>query len=248
MRERALLLASVLLTARVASAQTPDDVASARSIAADGIVAFRNDCEDERRELLPRVPRIVVRVEGADAAEVTYSVDGDPVPPAFLRGGCLVDPGTHEVVGVLGTEEVRTDTTLGEGDAISVVLAFVEKPADYLPGVPGDSGSAPSGGGCRCERGAPSDIRHCSDAVRGRNAPAASGSGGAGAGGYGSGRVRLPFPRRVRGTHFRAAGFATNAGATRHASAGADWRDSRWRDWCGLALLELLRRSTNIHD
>jgi hypothetical protein len=82
------------------------------------------NADRERTELLPRIPRLAIQLEGAKIEEVTVSIDGVLVPSALLAAEQLVDPGQRHVVGKRGTEEVAADATLKEAERQSVTLRF----------------------------------------------------------------------------------------------------------------------------
>ena len=97
----------------------------------DASGAFRSEQEQaqkdaarERVELMPRIPRLVVSVQGASAEEATVTVDGKEVPMALLGGGYVVDPGTRKIVGRCAGQSVSEQVVLAERDRKSVVLRF----------------------------------------------------------------------------------------------------------------------------
>ncbi len=98
---------------------------------------------DARRELdalIPRIPSVVIRLEGAEPSDVTLSIDGVGVPSALVGEGRPTDPGKHRVEGVRGTERVQAEVTLKEREDKSVTLRF--NPARALPAA---GGAAPAG-------------------------------------------------------------------------------------------------------
>jgi hypothetical protein len=95
---------------------------------------------DARRELeglTPRIPSLVVRLDGAFPSDVKVTVDGVAIPTALIGEGRPTNPGKHHIEGTRGTERVHADITLQEREEKSVTLRF--NPAALL-----DAGKAPS--------------------------------------------------------------------------------------------------------
>ncbi len=118
----------------------------------------QKEAAQARSALLPRIPKLVVRIDGAEAGEVTVEVDGQAIPTALLGVGHLVNPGTREIKGRRGDQAVVEQAELGEGDRKTVVLRFgVEGPA-AAPAAGGRAGAAtkpaPTVGSSPPERGA----------------------------------------------------------------------------------------------
>lgn len=78
----------------------------------------------EREALLPRIPRLTVRIEGADPATVALIVAGKDVPPALVGKPLPVNPGKVEVTARSGEAEAQAAAELAEGEAKEVVLTF----------------------------------------------------------------------------------------------------------------------------
>jgi hypothetical protein len=100
--------------------------------------AFTKAVEVARRELdalAPRVPRVIIRIAGAGAAEVRVTVDDVVVPSAALGAERAVDPGRHvlraEAAGLAPVEAVLTGV---EGKVEALTLEF--KPAPAAPPPP----------------------------------------------------------------------------------------------------------------
>lgn len=91
----------------------------------------------ERAALMPRIPSLRVRLEGARAEEVSVSVDGSPLPALLVGEDWPVDPGTHAVVGRRGSEQVEATSSVTEGEHTEVVLHFSTPPrGEPLAAVP----------------------------------------------------------------------------------------------------------------
>ncbi|MBN1609591.1 MAG: hypothetical protein JW940_23365 [Polyangiaceae bacterium] len=78
----------------------------------------------ERAELLARIPRLRVRVEGARLSDVTVRVNGTLWSEARLGEDQLVDPGDYEAVGKTPEQTVARTATVVEGDVKQLVLRF----------------------------------------------------------------------------------------------------------------------------
>ena len=86
--------------------------------------AAQQQARQERQQLLQRIPRLKVRVEGASLDDVEIKVDDNPAAPQLLREGYAVDPTEHRIVGELRGEVVSADVALQEGETITVTLEF----------------------------------------------------------------------------------------------------------------------------
>jgi hypothetical protein len=92
------------------------------------------DAAKEREELRHRMPRVRIRLEGAEGNEVQVQIDGVPVAPELLavkkegpfrRGKSLeLDPGQHKIVGIIGDQRQETSVTIAEGETKDVTLRF----------------------------------------------------------------------------------------------------------------------------
>jgi hypothetical protein len=112
--------------------------------------------EDARRELealAPRIPQVLITVQGADAPEVT--IDGAPVPSAALGVKRPVDPGTRVVRATapgLAPAEVRL--TVAEGTSQTATLDLkalaaplgLQVPVAPVVAPPADQGAAGGSG------------------------------------------------------------------------------------------------------
>ncbi|HEX3849975.1 MAG TPA: hypothetical protein VHW01_03360 [Polyangiaceae bacterium] len=99
----------------------------------------RTEAAADLAALSPRVPSIVVQVEGTTPAEVTLTVDGNALAPDLVGEAWPVDPGSHHVVGTHGADRLEADVVVAEGEHPSTVLRFgaaptvVAAPRDVAP-------------------------------------------------------------------------------------------------------------------
>jgi len=84
----------------------------------------RTEAATDLATLSPRVPSIVVQVEGTSPSEVSVTVDGTALSPDLVGEAWPVDPGAHHIVGAHGTERKEADVTVAEGEHPSTVLHF----------------------------------------------------------------------------------------------------------------------------
>jgi hypothetical protein len=82
------------------------------------------EAQAELDELAPRVPSIVIELEGATPAETKVSVDGTELAKELIGERRPANPGKHAVIGLRGTEEVRAEVVLAEGEQTPVRLVF----------------------------------------------------------------------------------------------------------------------------
>lgn len=115
----------------------------------------KKDARVENEALVPKIPRLVVRVQGVDAGEVAVTIDGKRLAGALVGERAPVNPGAHLVRGTRGEEVVEARVSVPAGGEESVELVFKGGP---LPAaVPGDAAQAGAGAtpGAASESGAP---------------------------------------------------------------------------------------------
>jgi hypothetical protein len=88
------------------------------------------DARKELDALTPRIPSVVIRLEGAFASDVTLTIDGVAVSSALVGEGRPTDPGKHRIEGTRGSERVQAEVTLREREEKAVVLRF--NPSELL--------------------------------------------------------------------------------------------------------------------
>jgi hypothetical protein len=86
--------------------------------------------------LQERIPRLRIRIEGAESKDVIVEIDGVAVPSALLGIERLVDPGTRQVVGKTGGFLTQAGAELAEGEHKEVVLTFAPAPPVIAPSQP----------------------------------------------------------------------------------------------------------------
>jgi hypothetical protein len=102
------------------------EVTRAAATAGDATVQrqAQQEAEIAQRELEPRIPSLTLTVRGADAEQVTVTLDGTRLPSALLGQRQPVDPGRHRVEGVSGEQHVSRYVTLAERGSGEVTLVF----------------------------------------------------------------------------------------------------------------------------
>ncbi len=88
----------------------------------------RSEAEQERRELLARMPRLVVQTPGVLIQGVRFQVDGVATPPDELAQGKPMDPGLHRVIAVSGPRWLEQAQTLENGATNTMVFDFQPAP------------------------------------------------------------------------------------------------------------------------
>jgi hypothetical protein len=89
--------------------------------------AAQADAARELDELTPRLPRVVVRLQGASAEDVTIEVDGVALASVLVGESRPVDPGTHRFEAKRGSDVASASATVQEGEATEVLLRFEAK-------------------------------------------------------------------------------------------------------------------------
>lgn len=91
----------------------------------------KSDAAKELEQLRPRIPNLVIHVEGA--ADVTVSLDGAQIPAALLGEDRPVNPGSHSVLARRGSEERSEAVSVTEGERKEVTLRFDAATATSAP-------------------------------------------------------------------------------------------------------------------
>lgn len=112
----------------------------------------KSDAAAELEALKPRIPALVISIEGANPEEVEVTVNGAPIKTALIGTARPTDPGVVEVVARSGQEEVRQTVELAEGQSRTLTLnletgeAVASAGPDPTDAPPKDAGApAPSG-------------------------------------------------------------------------------------------------------
>lgn len=117
--------------------------------------------EVERNALLPRIPALVVVIEGEGEGEgarrVEVTIDGKPVPAALLGVKRPTDPGRHRIEARRGSESVTREVVLDPGASVTVNLRLASGGTAVIPPAPPASLPAPP----------PADSRSSGSAMRG---------------------------------------------------------------------------------
>ena len=138
--------------------------------------------EDAKREakveldaLVPRVPNLVIVLEGAQPNEVTVYVDGAPLAAALVGEQRPINPGRHRIGGKRGTEQAEVEVDVAEGSVGRAVLRFASG-----AGAAGPTAVAPTMGASNASGASVEDSGAASDGTRRLIAWVAIGVGAAG--------------------------------------------------------------------
>jgi tetratricopeptide (TPR) repeat protein len=105
--------------------------------ARDAQLEAQREASREREALLPRIPRLLIQIEGATVEDVTIDVDSVALPQALVHDPRLVNPGQHTVRAKRGDQEVTESVLVVEAEQKTVVLRFAEPtPEPPAIGVP----------------------------------------------------------------------------------------------------------------
>jgi hypothetical protein len=96
----------------------------------------QKDAARELAELSPRIPKLVIAIDGAPSGDVTVSLDGKAISSALLGEEQLANPGAHQVTGVRGAEHAEESITLVDAQSARLVLHFHESAASALGPTP----------------------------------------------------------------------------------------------------------------
>lgn len=106
-------------------------------------VDAQREARQEREELLPRIPKVTLRVLGPNET-VVAQLDGKAVPSALLGVSQPVDPGSHHFEAAAGQAQAEERFSVAVGDERDVVLRLhLASGAPLTGSPPPKGGSAP---------------------------------------------------------------------------------------------------------
>jgi hypothetical protein len=103
----------------------------------------QKEAQNELDKLQPRIPKLTIVVEGANASDVSVNLDNVQIPSDLLGVERYADPGQSKIVGKRGDEVVTQTVGLLEGDAKQIVLKFSNVPVSAPGGVATTAANAP---------------------------------------------------------------------------------------------------------
>lgn len=86
--------------------------------------AAKNEATAELEALTPRIPSVVIRVEGAKAAEVQLRIDGEAVSAAAIGEPQPVNPGKHRVEAQYQGQSSSGEVAVAPSETKSLTLRF----------------------------------------------------------------------------------------------------------------------------
>lgn len=92
--------------------------------ASPALTEAKDTAKREYDALEPRIPRLMLKLEGAQAAEVSIELDGKDVPSAIVGVAHPVNPGKHAVAAAWRGQHVSSAFEATERGTATVVLAF----------------------------------------------------------------------------------------------------------------------------
>ena len=99
----------------------------------------QTDAGKELGALQPRIPKLRITVEGAEAKDVDLTVDNAKISTALLGIDIPADPGRRHIVVKKGTEVVERTVDLAEGERRETVLTFkLATPMLAQPAIPAE--------------------------------------------------------------------------------------------------------------
>lgn len=87
-------------------------------------LAAQAEAQTAYKALKPRIPKVVLRIEGAEASAVDVRINGEKVAPSLYAAGRPTNPGAIEVVATVGGRTVTVTEVLAEGERKTVTLSF----------------------------------------------------------------------------------------------------------------------------
>ena len=103
------------------------------------------DAQTELQALRPQIPRLIIQVTGADASELTLSIDGQVAASGIIGKPRLVNPGPHRVEARLAAAQQSAAVEMQVGQEQTVTLNFpppAKKAPAAAPSAPGRPSSS----------------------------------------------------------------------------------------------------------
>ncbi len=120
--------------------------------ASDQLRQAQADAQSEQAVLQKRIPQLRIELTGAEASEVSITLNGQPVAPSELNQSRQLDPGKYVVRGARGSETRRQEVALRESETKTAVLQF-EPPPPPAPVAPTPIAPAPAPAPAPVDRG-----------------------------------------------------------------------------------------------
>ncbi|HEY4158370.1 MAG TPA: hypothetical protein VGM29_09740 [Polyangiaceae bacterium] len=99
-----------------------------RLVVSDGDVAVQKQAQQDASTdldvLTPRIPSVVIQLQGSAAAGAGVSIDGVVVSSALVGEPCPLDPGKHVIEAQSSAGRARSEVTIAEGESKPVVLSL----------------------------------------------------------------------------------------------------------------------------
>jgi hypothetical protein len=105
-------------------------------------VEAQRKAAEERKALQPRIPRLVIRLEGKVPDDTVVTLDGHTVPPALVGVKQPVDPGEHVIEARGAGTSADKKIALSEGQVLELPIRLVARDddrGDVRDGVPKDA-------------------------------------------------------------------------------------------------------------
>ena len=93
----------------------------------------KKDAAQERQQLLPKIPNLVVNISGAPVSEVQLTIDSVAIDSALIGIAQPIDPGKHSVVATWKGQEKKREVQLAEAGKESIELKFDASSAATVP-------------------------------------------------------------------------------------------------------------------
>jgi len=119
----------------VESAERYREVGSMEVAASDGFQQQRavKAAQEERADLLPRIPNLEIMVRGDRGDGIEVLVDTERLPPELIDAAHPVDPGEYEVRVRRGDVTITESATVEEEETVRVVVKLPNIPLPPLP-------------------------------------------------------------------------------------------------------------------
>jgi len=99
-------------------------------------LAAQAEAQTAYEAVKPRIPKVILRIEGAEASAVEVTINGEKVAPSLYAAGRPTNPGAIEVVATTRDRKVTVTEVLAEGEHRTVTLSFPAPAATTAPPEP----------------------------------------------------------------------------------------------------------------
>jgi hypothetical protein len=102
------------------------------------------DAAAELSALKPKIPSVVISLEGAEPADVAITIDGTPISSELTGESRPIDPGRHRIAAARGAERTEVEIVVAEGEKKTATLRLSVRETTTVVGPSEQAGGSAS--------------------------------------------------------------------------------------------------------